>query len=280
MTADKNDFFDDDESFESKPSEIPDVSEVGFTTLTPVNEDVPVSDEEGISTIKAGEGAKFTTRENASEAAERARENARARYRKRHPDAAEPTEKSGHSWGSVLAVVVAAVLVLLLLFLVASCAMNSLEEDADDTEAESTDADSADTAEDADEDSGVDQEQVDVSGSISYGDYTYALATQDDGLYALVRTDAEGSSSTLFELEGIPVVLIRYGDIVVIPENTDSGWDVVCYSISSVGAVAGYVVDENGDVVGGSSEIVSAQLGDGVIRVADSNGQTTEVSLD
>ena len=46
-----------------------------------------VGEDEGISTIRSGQGARVTTRKNAAEVADKARKNAEKRYFERHPEA-------------------------------------------------------------------------------------------------------------------------------------------------------------------------------------------------
>ena len=245
----------------------------------------PISDESTISTIGAGQGARVTTRANASEAADRARQNARARYQRRHPEATEAQLGPERSTRNLAAVVVGALLALALVALLARCTIGLLTSDStsesssDDTAATATDSDAADeSADDATTVAATDQ--VDASSSLSYGDYTYSLAQTDDGTYAVVRTDASGSSSTLFELDGTPVALVRYGDIILVPQNVDDGWNVMCCSLASTGVVAGYVVDSTGEAAGGTSSIASVSIDGDTLYVTDTAGTTTAVALD
>ena len=122
------------------------------------------------------------------------------------------------------------------------------------------------------------KEQVEVGWSLSFGGDSFALTQQEDGAWALVRTSSTGTSTTLFLLEGTPVALARISDTILIPENRNGGWDVVCYVIDGHSS-ASYVSSPDGTVVGGEGDAASAELGDNAIVVTDSSGAAHEVSL-
>ena len=101
---------------------------------------------------------------------------------------------------------------------------------------------------------------------------------QEDGLWGLVRTGSSGTTETLFEVEGTPTALLRNVDTILVPENRDGGWDVVCYVIGGHGQ-ASYVIDDTGAMIQGSGEIESAELEGTILRVTDTTGQTRDISL-
>lgn len=242
----------------------------------------PASGGEKISTIRSGQGARVTTRENAAEAAGRARKNAERRYYERHPEARSTGAGPARSGRNVVLLVIVAILVLAIVFVLGSCVTGMLSAPDDQGQGGTaqtlrlTEQEQQALDEQQARDAG--QEQVDVGGTLSYGGESFALSQQDDGSWALVRTSASGASSTLFLLEGTPVTLARAGDTILIPENREGSWDVVCYVINGQGS-ASYVVDGEGSVAGGEGEAVSAELGDTSISVTDSSGATHEISL-
>lgn len=124
-------------------------------------------------------------------------------------------------------------------------------------------------------------EQTDSAGTVTASGTTYALRQQSDGKYALVSWP-EGSASddptVYFEFDGSPVQLILYQDTIIIPENTDSGWDVIAYTMG-IGSVGTQVVDEQGNPVQGQGQIQSAQLVGTTLTVTDSTGASTEVNV-
>ncbi len=245
-----------------------------------------------LPTIGVGQGAKVTTRENASEAADRARANAEERHRKRHegerstsrrpsahdaqavgkdPGAAGPRRSKRNMAaviGGTLAVLV--VLAVVLRFVVAQISPGPAEQAAQ-IESEQEAAESEDT--------GEAEVQATSEDTLAYGSFTYTLELQEDGNYALVRTDESGNASALFEVEGTPAAFILYNSVIVIPEDLDEGWDVIAY-VAVDGSVASNVVDSDGNAVGGSGQIESVTLDGSVVTVIDSTGTTTDVSLE
>lgn len=235
-----------------------------------------------ISTIRAGQGARVTTRENASEAADRARHSAEKRYFERHPEARSSAGGPPRSGRNVVLLVVAAILALCLVFLLGRCVSGILSpsDDTGDARQEQTlrptEEEQAAIDQQSQHDSG--QEQAAADGTVSYRGDTYSLQMQEDGLWGLVSTSSSGSAQTLFKVEGTPAALIRNVDTLLVPENRDGGWDVVCYVIGGHGQ-ASYVIDGEGAMIQGSGDIESAQLEGTVLRVTDTTGQTREISL-
>ncbi len=235
-----------------------------------------------ISTIRAGQGARVTTRKNASEAADRARHSAEKRYFERHPEARTPAGGPPRSGRNVVLLVVAAILALCLVFLLGRCVAGLLApgDDGEGTRQEQTLRPTEEEQEAIDQQSQHDsgQEQAAADGTVTYRGDTYSLQMQEDGLWGLVCTGASGSVQTLFKVEGTPAALIRNVDTLLVPENRDGGWDVVCYVIGGHGQ-ASYVIDEAGEMIQGSGDIESAQLDGSVLRVTDTSGQTRDISL-
>lgn len=239
----------------------------------------PTADSERLSTIHEGQGARVTTRKNASEAADRARHNAEKRYQTRHPEAHRPQGGPKRSHKNVALLVAAAILGLVLLFFVVRCATAALTPGPAEQAAQSSDQtqqDATDQTQQGTQDSTNEQAQTDAA--VSYRGASYALQTQEDGLWGLVCTSPDGTSTTLFKIEGDPLSLMRHDDTILIPENRDGSWDVACYVIDAH-ADAGYVVGSDGTMVQGSAEATSAQLDDATIHVTDATGATTDVAL-
>lgn len=237
---------------------------------------------ERISTLRSGQGARVTTRKNAAEAAGRARKNAERRYFERHPEARAAAAGPARSGRNVVLLVIMAILALAIVFVVGSCVTGMLSGSDDQGQDRPTQTlkltEQEQQALDQRQAHDAGQEQVDVGGTLSYGGETFALAQQDDGSWALVRTDSSGASQVLFLLEGTPVALARTSDTILIPENRGEGWDVVCYVVHGQGS-ASYLVDEGGSVAGGEGEAASAELEGTSILVTDSSGETHEISL-
>ena len=238
-----------------------------------------------ISTLRAGQGVKVTTRKNASEAADHARQSAEDRYYERHPEARSSTRGPSRSRRNVVLLVAAAVVVLAVIFLLARCVASlgtsDVEEESESTTSEQTLRLSEEEQKALDEqnehDSGY--EQTDTDGSVSYGTSTYTLQALDDGTWALVSTSSSGISETLFTIEGTPVALLRTVDTLLVPENHDGGWDVLSYVIDSHDQ-ASYVADSSGEAIQGSGDIESLEFDGTTLTVTDSTGETTEISLE
>lgn len=238
------------------------------------------SDSEQISTIGAGQGARVTTRENASEAADYARHNVERRYAERHPEARAQQAGPKRSALNVVLLVVAGILVVLLVFVLGTLVNSALfppetdETTAQDQTLHLTEAELQAQQEQAEQDAG--QEQVGTDGTVSYGGETYALQQDDDGTWALVNA----AGDTLISLEGTPIALARSADVLLVPENRDGVWDVVSYVVGGHLDGVTYVVGSDGEPVRGSAEAVSVELDGTTLRVTDTNGTTTDVALE
>lgn len=238
------------------------------------------SSSEEISTIGAGQGARVTTRKNAAQAADRARHNAEKRYLKRHPEARPSQVGPERSRRNVVLLVVLAVLALALVLLLARCVAALLTPDpaqqAQQAAEEQRNEQNLSTGDDVPQE--AESEQVSTDGSLSYQGSSFALAVQDDGLWGVVRTFSDGTSQTIFEVEGTPFSLVRHGSTLLVPENRDGGWDVVCFVIDGASQPA-YVVNADGDPVGGQGDVSSVDVGDTGLTVSDTTGATTDVPL-
>lgn len=234
---------------------------------------------EGISTIRSGQGARVTTRKNAAEAADRARQEAEKRYAKRHPEARAPQGGPERSVRNIVLLVIAGILVVAVVFAVGSLINALLFPPATEetTKQEQTlrpsDDELAAQEEQAEHDAG--HEQADADGTVSYGGETYSLQQADDGSWSLVNSAGEA----LVTLEGTPAALVRTGDTLLVPENRDGGWDVPCYVVGGHTQGITYVVGSDGNPVQGSGDIASVELDGTTLRVTGADGSTTDVAL-
>lgn len=245
-----------------------------------------------LGTIGAGQGARITTRENAAEAADAARVNAEKRFRRRHSSAqlkaaaAGARRDGGHAAShashampdgpertnkNILKVVLLAILALVIVFALGRCVAGLVTSKSDDAPQQQTQQAEEPTQA---EQIATEQQQVEVSvgESVTFQGQSFSV-TQDGDAYVVTRDGA-----TVFALEGTPTGLVLYNGTLVIPENRDGSWDVVCYMIAD-GSVPAYVVGSDGNAVGGSGTIQSSTLDGGSLVVTDSTGATTSVAL-
>ncbi|HIZ45955.1 MAG TPA: DUF1616 domain-containing protein [Candidatus Olsenella pullistercoris] len=239
------------------------------------------SESTSIETIRTGQGARVTTRKNAAEAAGRARKSAEQRYLSRHPEARASQVGPKRSAGRTVLLVIAAILVLALVFALGTCVNAMLfppqeEQGTTDQTLHLTESELAMLEEQEAHDKG--QEVVAPDGSVSRAGVTYSLQQQEDGSWAMIATE-NGSSSTLFVLEGTPVTLARSADLLLVVENRDGGWDVVCYMIDGH-SDATYLVGSDGQQWGGEGDAASAELSGSSIRVTDASGATSETPFE
>jgi uncharacterized protein YpmS len=211
-----------------------------------------------LHTLSAGQGARITTRKNASKAASNARRRAEQRTAARHPE--------HHSIGrTVLVVLISIVALLAIVALVKFLSIPSSQDQGTDTQ--------------TDETSEPQQVQTSTDGQVSYMGVTYSIEQQDEG-YAIVATDSAGSSSVVFTISGEPVALILYNSVIVVPENLSDGtWDVIAYTLGD-GSLPLQVTDSSGNPVTGQGTITSATLDGSVVHVTCSDGTTTDVALE
>ena len=215
--------------------------------------------------IAASEGARVTTRANASETASFRMENARPVEAVRMSTAGRPKverrEKAVKSNARVfVALGVAALLVVGIVGFLVARALTSVEE----VPAEQV----------------VEQVQASEEQSIEYRGTTYAITQQDSGTYAFTSSseDQEGTS-VVFELKGTPVTLILHDMVFVIPENQSDGtWDLVAHAMGS-GSVTQLVTDGEGNPVRGEGEIVEATLVGAAVEIVTAAGERQSISL-
>lgn len=219
--------------------------------------------------IAAEDGARVTTRANASESASLRFENARPVEAVRMSTAGRPKverhEITVKSNGRVfVGLAIGALLVLVLVGTLLSRALLSVEKVPEQ---------------------GV-EEQTQATGNegIEYRGVTYAVAQQEGGKFALTSISGESQKpAVLYELAGTPVgdpfVLILYNTVFVIPENLDDGtWDLIAYPLGG-GSVAQRVTDGEGKPIVGQGQIEAAELSGDVVEVALVGGGHQTVSL-
>lgn len=218
--------------------------------------------------ISAEDGARVTTRVNASESASHRLENSRPMEAVRMSTAGRPkverhevTVKSnsrvfiGLAVGALLVLLVVGTLLTRALLSVETVPEQGIEEQAQATDNE----------------------------GIEYRGVTYAVAKQDDG-YALTSISGESDKpAVLCKLKGAPVgdpyVLILYNTVFIIPENLDDGtWDLLAYPLGG-GSVAQCVTDGEGQPVVGQGQIETAVLSGDVVEVTTTDGTHQTVSL-
>lgn len=171
-------------------------------------------------TLGSGQGAQVTTRENASDAAERARGAKERRHEQRRltganrPAVARHEEKKvKKSPVAIVAVVVAALVVAgVLIFVFSKCAGSVAENPATFSLVGT-------------------KSQVAPGETLAYGGASYELF-EKDGTWKLVSPSDE--ETALMVLDGKPVALVLYEGNLFIPENLSDGtWDIMWYPADS-----------------------------------------------
>lgn len=249
------------------------------TDLDPASTPAPVNPK-SITTLHAGQGAEVTTRKNASHAADIARRNAEDRHRRRHSsdklssaaaraskrldrEAAPAADGPERTRKNIFIIVGGAILVLAVLFFLVRCVTGALTAD---NEAPAEGQRQEQPAE-------AQQQEAAADGAVVLHGVSYALAQGEDGAWS-VTADGEAA----FSLSGTPTAIILCNGVLVVPENLEGGWDVVAY-MPADGSLPTQVTDADGNVVGGSGSVASAELDGSDLVVTDSSGATTTVSL-
>ena len=229
---------------------------------------------DSLQTLSAGQGARVTTRDNAAEAADIARDRAERRSRNRRlsgrnrPAYGSKPERKPANLKSVLLVIAGVVGLFVILAIVAFVTFLGAQDNAQSAEPAAT------TAEEPQ------QVQSTSDGSVTYQNVTYSIEVTGDGTYAVVATDAQGNKTEEFTGEGTPVSLILYNSVIVVPENKSDGtWDVMAYTLGG-DSTPMLVTDSSGSTITGTGTISSATLDGSVVHVADSTGATTDVALE
>lgn len=226
---------------------------------------VDANESDSFMRIGADEGARVTTRANASETASFRAQGARPIEAVRMSTTGRPHvehhEAAVEANGRVFAILgISALLVVLIVGWLIARAFGSV------------DADPVKTVEE--------QVQAGAGDSIEYRGITYALTEGEKGGYALTSTseDQEGAA-TLCELKGTPVALILYNTAFIIPENLSDGtWDLVAYHLGG-GSVTQRVTDGDGNPIVQEGEIATAFLSGSDIQIQTTEGANFTVSL-
>ena len=233
--------------------------------LVPVSDGIDVDPEEtgSFRRINASEGARVTTRANASQAASFRAQSARPVEAVRMSSAGRPrvehrdVEVQSNKRVFVALGVAALIMVSIVGWLIVR-ALTSVEH--------------------ADEKPVAEQTQAGIGEGIEYRGTTYALTELSDGVYALTSTtEGAESSSVLCELQGKPVSLILHDMVFIVPENlADSKWDLIAYPL---GGVTQQVTDAEGNPIIGEGEITEATLEGDAIHITTAAGENMTVSL-
>ena len=226
-----------------------------------------------LKTLSAGQGARVTTRDNASEAADIARDRAAERSRSRRlrgrnrPRYGKEPERKPVNPKFVLLVIAGVVGLFVILAIVAVVTFLAAQDNPQPQEPAA----------------GVEepqQVQTTADGSVTYQGVSYSLEATGDGTYAVIASDSKGNKTQEFTVSGTPVSLILYNSVIVVPENKSDGtWDVVAYTIGGDSAPMA-VADSSGNAITGTGTISTATLDGSVVHVTDSTGATTDIALE
>ena len=228
---------------------------------------------DSLQTLSAGQGARVTTRDNAAEAADIARDRAERRSRNRRlsgrnrPEYGTKPQRKPANLKSVLLVIAGVVGLFVILAIVAFVTFLGAQDNPQPQEP-------AASVEEPQ------QVQTTADGSVTYQGVSYSLEATGDGTYAVVASDSKGNKTQEFTVNGTPVSLILYNSVIVVPENKSDGtWDVVAYTIGGDSEPVA-VADSSGNAVTGTGTISTATLDGSVVHVTDSTGATTDVALE
>ena len=217
------------------------------------------------SRLAPNEGARVTTRVNASETASFRAQNSRPMEAVRMSTSGRPHverhETEVKSNARVFAILgVAAVLVVALVGWLLARALVSVEEPTEEQVFEQAQS--------------VDDEGIEYRGT------TYKLAEQKSGKYALVSTtEGQESEAVVCELDGKPVTIILYNTVFVVPQNLSDGtWDLIAHPLGG-GGVTQPVIDSDGKPIVGKGEIARATLQGDAVQVETTSGEITTVPL-
>lgn len=228
---------------------------------------------DSLQTLSAGQGARVTTRDNAAEAADIARDRAERRSRNRRlsgrnrPEYGTKPQRKPANLKSVLLVIAGVVGLFVILAIVAFVTFLGAQDNPQPQEP-------AASVEEPQ------QVQTTADGSVTYQGISYSLEATGDGTYAVIASDSKGNKTQEFTVSGTPVSLILYTSVIVVPENKPDGtWDVVAYTIGGDSAPMA-VADSSGNAITGTGTISTATLDGSVVHVTDSTGATTDVALE
>ena len=228
---------------------------------------------DSLQTLSAGQGARVTTRDNAAEAADIARDRAERRSRNRRlsgrnrPEYGTKPQRKPANLKSVLLVIAGVAGLFVILAIVAFVTFLGAQDNPQPQEP-------AASVEEPQ------QVQTTADGSVTYQGISYSLEATGDGTYAVSASDSKGNKTQEFTVSGTPVSLILYNSVIVVPENKPDGtWDVVAYTIGGDSAPMA-VADSSGNAITGTGTISTATLDGSVVHVTDSTGATTDVALE
>lgn len=228
---------------------------------------------DSLQTLSAGQGARVTTRDNAAEAADIARDRAERRSRNRRlsgrnrPEYGTKPQRKPANLKSVLLVIAGVAGLFVILAIVAFVTFLGAQDNPQPQEP-------AASVEEPQ------QVQTTADGSVTYQGISYSLEATGDGTYAVIASDSKGNKTQEFTVSGTPVSLILYNSVIVVPENKPDGtWDVVAYTIGGDSAPMA-VADSSGNAITGTGTISTATLDGSVVHVTDSTGATTDVALE
>lgn len=212
--------------------------------------------------LDPGQGAVVTTRENASDAADAARNHlsgtgAMQRIEASvHPEEeVDPPRARTNRRAIALLVVLTTAVILGGAYLFSRLTAGPVEEQSEEEQTE--------------------QLQTSTTDSIEYHGTTYRLTQGDDAAWHLVRQSGdEGTEEQVVgDLPGTPVTLVLYNGAIVIPENkADGTWDVMAYVF---GSDCSQVVDDSGNAYTGQGTVSSATLEGSELSITTDSGTTT-----
>lgn len=215
--------------------------------------------------LDAGQGAVVTTRDNAGDAAEAARNHLSGTTGMMRLDVSDLPEVESHASQThankravVLLVVLTAAVILGGVYLFSRLTASSGPQPQEQQE---------------------EQLQTSTADSIEYRGTTYRLEQGDGRTWHLMRqSEDEGAEEqSLGDLPGTPVTLVLYNGEIVIPENkADGTWDVMAYVLGSGWS---QVLDDGGNAYSGQGSVSGATLdGSQLSLTTDSGTQTVPLN--
>lgn len=212
--------------------------------------------------LNAGEGAILTTRDNADDAVDAARNRLSGTTGMMRLDASDLPPVEEHAPETHTNKRVVALLVVLTLAVILGGIYVFSRLTAGGTQGQ-------------DQEKQAEQLQVDTSDTIEYHGSTYRLEQGDDGTWHLARQsqDEGAQAQSVGDISGTPVTMVLYNGAIVIPENKSDGtWDVMAYM---VGSGWSQLVDDDGNAYTGQGSVSSATLNGAQLEVTTDSGFTT-----
>lgn len=130
----------------------------------------------------------------------------------------------------------------------------------------------------ADTEKPAQQTQAAVGETLEHDGAAYALREQPDGTYALtyLAHNAE-NEQVLCSISGKPVGLFFFEGSLIMPENTDKGWNVMAY-MRGVNSDA-VPVQADGKAAAGDGNLSTATLEGSTLVLTTKEGATTKLDL-